>query len=260
VVITETRRESSLAAKLKRQLAPLKRATSTPKTRVWSFENTPSGRPCADLDLSWENAMGSVQYTYRNASGRAEWLSRDPIGINGGINLYGYVGNGPINLFDPYGLNGWWAAAGAALGALLSAPVDAAEDVPTFGAGVVANPATSIGMTAAGAVLGGMIDNAINGNSMSMSGTGSGAGSGSGNCPNNKAGNLKAKTNSQLDADGIDAEAVKEDFVGNSGGQYNVSVDGDGNVTLTPVQPGGGENVPTGLNYSQLPDFYPAGG
>jgi RHS repeat-associated protein len=32
------------------------------------------------------------------------WLSRDPIGEEGGINLYGYVGNAPINLFDPLGL------------------------------------------------------------------------------------------------------------------------------------------------------------
>lgn len=33
-----------------------------------------------------------------------EWLSRDPIAENGGINLYGYVGNNPINLYDPMGL------------------------------------------------------------------------------------------------------------------------------------------------------------
>jgi RHS repeat-associated protein len=191
----------------------------------------------------------------------AKWLSRDPIGINGGINLYGYVGNGPINLYDPYGLNGWWAAAGAAAGFALSLPADAGEDFFTGGAGVLANPATTAGLTTGGAALGQMIDNALNGNSMSMSAAGSGAGSGGGNsCPNNNGGNLKAVKPSKLDADGIDAEAVKEDFLGNSGGQYNVSVDGDGNVTLTPVQPGGGENVPTGLNYNQLPDFYPAGG
>src|SRR5690606_34413564 len=32
------------------------------------------------------------------------WLSRDPIGEAGGVNLYGYVGNGPIIGRDPYGL------------------------------------------------------------------------------------------------------------------------------------------------------------
>ena len=32
------------------------------------------------------------------------WLSRDPIAENGGINLYAYVGNDPINWWDPLGL------------------------------------------------------------------------------------------------------------------------------------------------------------
>jgi len=32
------------------------------------------------------------------------WLSRDPIEEEGGINLYGYVGNNPINAVDPLGL------------------------------------------------------------------------------------------------------------------------------------------------------------
>ncbi len=31
------------------------------------------------------------------------WISRDPIEEEGGINLYGYVGNDPINNFDPFG-------------------------------------------------------------------------------------------------------------------------------------------------------------
>jgi len=43
---------------------------------------------------------------------RARWydadngrfISRDPIGTRGGINLYGYVGNGPVNKTDPLGL------------------------------------------------------------------------------------------------------------------------------------------------------------
>ena len=34
------------------------------------------------------------------------WPNHDPIGENGRINLYGFVGNNPVNGIDPYGL--WW--------------------------------------------------------------------------------------------------------------------------------------------------------
>ena len=34
----------------------------------------------------------------------ARWISRDPIVENGGINLYGYVANDPLDKYDPFGL------------------------------------------------------------------------------------------------------------------------------------------------------------
>jgi RHS repeat-associated protein len=104
VILLAEHDEPTLAAKKKRQLAPLKLATSTPKNRVWGFENIPSGRPCVEFDLTWETAIGSVQYTYRNASGRAEWLSRDPLGESQGPNIYDYVSNNPVDFYDPLGL------------------------------------------------------------------------------------------------------------------------------------------------------------
>ncbi|HIP38978.1 MAG TPA: RHS repeat-associated core domain-containing protein, partial [Desulfocapsa sulfexigens] len=47
------------------------------------------------------------------------YISADPIGLDGGINLYAYVGGNPINAIDPMGLaeaeccDGKWASTGA---------------------------------------------------------------------------------------------------------------------------------------------------
>jgi len=36
--------------------------------------------------------------------GPQRWGSQDPMGVGGGLNLYGFVGNSPINSVDPFGL------------------------------------------------------------------------------------------------------------------------------------------------------------
>jgi hypothetical protein len=148
VILLAEHDEPLLAAKKKRQVAASESLTSTPKNRVWGFENTPSGRPVVEPPLSSENATGSVQYTYQIASGRAEWLSRDPIGENGGVNLYGYVHNSTINLTDSLGLCDdpkkcdsllqAAQAADAAIPALVRALSDAQRQVTLTHAGVAA--------------------------------------------------------------------------------------------------------------------------
>lgn len=42
---------------------------------------------------------------YKSASGLGKWPNRDPIGERGGLNLYDYVGNNPVNLVDLFGLS-----------------------------------------------------------------------------------------------------------------------------------------------------------
>ena len=54
----------------------------------------------------WSAATGLVNFRarwYDPVTGR--WLSKDPIGLNGGLNLYAFCGNDPANSLDPFGHN-----------------------------------------------------------------------------------------------------------------------------------------------------------
>jgi len=53
-----------------------------------------------------EPKSGIYYYGYRYYEPNLQrWLNRDPMGENGGMNLYGYVGNNPVNGVDPLGLS-----------------------------------------------------------------------------------------------------------------------------------------------------------
>ena len=53
-----------------------------------------------------DNETGLVLMGHRYYdAGTGRFLTRDPIGYNGGINLYGFTGNNPVNESDPDGTN-----------------------------------------------------------------------------------------------------------------------------------------------------------
>jgi uncharacterized protein RhaS with RHS repeats len=64
---------------------------------------------------------------YKTVSGRHEWPNRDPIEEDGGINLYAYVENNPVNKIDPLGLIEEGAAELAADPTLLMDDAELAE-------------------------------------------------------------------------------------------------------------------------------------
>ncbi len=52
-----------------------------------------------------ESIAGMYSYGFRFYSpGSGRFINRDPIGEDGGTNLYGFVGNNPVNMADYYGL------------------------------------------------------------------------------------------------------------------------------------------------------------
>ncbi len=67
----------------------------------------------------------------------ARWLSRDPIGEVGGINLYAYVANNPVNYFDPMGAFSWPSVVGV-VGGIVSVALFPTYPVVAIGIGVVA--------------------------------------------------------------------------------------------------------------------------
>lgn len=64
---------------------------------------------CRRISLSSNGE--NQRYRYDSAPGSAVFLQRDPLGYVDGMGLYVYVGNNPVNFFDPWGLaakESWW--------------------------------------------------------------------------------------------------------------------------------------------------------
>jgi RHS repeat-associated protein len=76
---------------------------------VWGNRTKLSGDLDCDFGFTsyWFHSPSGLYLSptrlYSSAFGR--FLSRDPLGEKGGLNLYGYVGNDPVNAVDPFGLD-----------------------------------------------------------------------------------------------------------------------------------------------------------
>ena len=72
------------------------RTAQSPQPEPWGYE--------AQAGYYTDSETGLILCTHRYydpSTGR--WLTRDPLGYGGGVNLYGYVGNDPGNRWDPLG-------------------------------------------------------------------------------------------------------------------------------------------------------------
>lgn len=90
------------------------------QTVVARYEYTPFGEPLSATGAAagacpfrfstkyWDAEAGLYYYGYRYYDPRtAKWLSRDPLGEAGGLNLTAFCHNDPINNVDPLGLDPW---------------------------------------------------------------------------------------------------------------------------------------------------------
>jgi RHS repeat-associated protein len=71
-------------------------------------DSNPGFQPFGYAGGLYDPDTGLVRFGARDYDADAgRWMSKDPIGFEGGNNWYAYVGNNPVNFIDPLGL-AWW--------------------------------------------------------------------------------------------------------------------------------------------------------
>ena len=84
-----------------------------------------------------DDVTSRVKYLYRDYdAGKGRWPNRDPIEELGGLNLYGMVGNNPLNRIDAFGLAGSVVGLPAQIPFLIQSGWTAEQIANTFGVSV----------------------------------------------------------------------------------------------------------------------------
>jgi RHS repeat-associated protein len=96
------------------RLGSLRVMFSTDKVQTASSEYDPYGEKYSQLGTvrrrfagsDWDGGASAYVAPYRYYSSETgRWLSRDPIGLQGGLNAHQYVGGNPVSRIDPLGLD-----------------------------------------------------------------------------------------------------------------------------------------------------------
>ncbi len=120
-------------------------------------DTNPGFQPFGFAGGLYDPETGLVRFGARDYDAETgRWTSRDPIGLRGGVNVYGYGSADPVNHSDPRGLDdwkiGWDMVQGATETALkvgaAAAPTATAVTAGGLGAGTVAVAAGGVGLVA----------------------------------------------------------------------------------------------------------------
>ncbi|TBW48869.1 hypothetical protein EZI54_20690 [Marinobacter halodurans] len=155
---------------------------------VWQWEPRPFGDSLPDMDVDrdgrdlkfslrfpgqYRDEETGLNYNfYRNYdSVLGRYIQNDPIGLNGGVNTYGYVGQNPLVFSDPSGLAARGAAVGGAIGGVIGGALGGlaggaggtvvAPGVGTVGGGYAGASSGAAWGLAAGAAVGSIIEDVM---------------------------------------------------------------------------------------------------